>query len=153
MCKGEPDKARRLGITGRGLGKKGQGGGGDRRQLVAGAAAHRRPGAGQLAQQRRSSTDDGQDLVGDPQVGEPPPMAPSLPVTPFLVRKCTPGWFITALEEARFLQNRISLWAASTPTLLVNGPQVHATRDVEWQGGRVYLHLGARRDDVRPEAT
>jgi hypothetical protein len=31
---------------------------------------------------------------------------------------------------------------ASTPTLLVNGPQVHATRDVEWQGGRVDLHLG-----------
>jgi hypothetical protein len=72
MRKGEPDKARHLGITGRGLGKKGQGGGGDRRQLVAGAAAHGRPGAGQLAQQRRSSTDDSQDLVGDPQVGEPP---------------------------------------------------------------------------------
>jgi hypothetical protein len=35
-------------------------------------------------------------------------------------------------------------------TLLVNGPRFHAAKDndeVEWQGGRVYLHLGARRDD------
>jgi hypothetical protein len=32
-------------------------------------------------------------------------------------------------------------------TLLVNRPRFHAARDndeVEWQGGRVYLHLGAR---------
>jgi hypothetical protein len=35
-------------------------------------------------------------------------------------------------------------------TLLVNRPRFHAARgtdEVQWQGGRVYLHLGARRED------
>jgi len=34
--------------------------------------------------------------------------------------------------------------------VLVNGPRFQVARDndeVEWQGGRVYLQLGARRDD------
>lgn len=35
--------------------------------------------------------------------------------------------------------------------LLVDGPKLHVARDndeVEVEGGRVYLHLGARRDDA-----
>ena len=41
-----------------------------------------KPGAGQLAQQRRSSIDDSEDLVRDPQVGEPPPWLLHYPSPP-----------------------------------------------------------------------
>jgi hypothetical protein len=40
--------------------------------------------------------------------------------------------------------------AVHDTTVLLTGPldgTAHDNDEVEWQGGRVYLHLGARRDD------